>query len=315
MSHPAAPTSFDALKAFAYERILNEDPFTHSIILLGTFPVPANLSERVKAVVRIERTTLNADEGVRLLGDPGLLTRIKLEQSTDIYTWLFGWLGEERAGDVKVNIICPATETHINKYLKQEHVLVHETPELYEKIVKPYIAAFPPSRTQWVENILTGLSEKDKILFNSPDFLILPDMKWDLKTVTSLYLIAIVQDRSIRSLRDLRRRHIPLLQSIRREAARVVGEKWGLGKGSLRMYIHYQPSYYHFHVHMVNANYQGNILGMAVGQAYILDDVISLLELDPEDGPGIYERMTLTYGLGDQHGLFKALTESQSGEV
>jgi m7GpppX diphosphatase len=26
--------------------------------------------------------------------------------------------------------------------------------------------------------------------------------------------------------------------------------------------------------------------------------------MEPEQGPGVFERMTLTYGLGDQHGLF-----------
>jgi len=132
-------------------------------------------------------------------------------------------------------------------------------------------------------------------------------MKWDLKTVSSLYLVALVQDRRIRSLRDLRKGHVGLLSSIRSEAERVVQEKWGLGRGALRMYVHYQPSYYHFHVHIVNANYQGAMLGMSVGQAHLLDDVISLLELDLEEGPFVFERMTLTYGLGDQHGLVDAM--------
>ena len=123
--------------------------------------------------------------------------------------------------------------------------------------------------------------------------MILPDMKWDLKTVSSLYLVALVQDRSIRSLRDLRKRHVGLLSSIRSVAERVVQEKWGLGRGALRMYVHYQPSYCklhppdlrvaevvlvdHFHVHIVNANYQGAMLGMSVGQAHLLDDIISLV--------------------------------------
>jgi len=74
--------------------------------------------------------------------------------------------------------------------------------------------------------------------------------------------------------------------------------------------VHYQPSYYHFHVHIVNANYQTSMMGMTVGQAHLLDDVISLLELDPDEGPGVYERMTLTYGLGDQHGLFESMKDS-----
>jgi m7GpppX diphosphatase len=94
-----------------------------------------------------------------------------------------------------------------------------------------------------VENILTGLSEQSKVLYSCPEFIILPDMKWDLKTISSLYLVAITQDRTIRSLRDLRKHHVGLLKSIRLEATRVVQAKWGLGNGSLRMFIHYQPSY------------------------------------------------------------------------
>src|SRR6266567_3311107 len=66
-----------------------------------------------------------------------------------------------------------------------------------------------------VENILTGVSESSKILYSCPEFLILPDMKWDLKTISSLYLVAITQDRTIRSLRDLRKHHVGLLKSIR----------------------------------------------------------------------------------------------------
>lgn len=35
------------------------------------------------------------------------------------------------------------------------------------------------------------------------------------------------------------------------------------------------------------------------------------LELDPDNGSGIFERLTLTYGLGNQHGLFEAMKEAQ----
>ncbi|KAF8074074.1 scavenger mRNA decapping enzyme [Lyophyllum atratum] len=310
MSHPASPTNLDRLKTFRFDRIINEDPMTHTLTLLGSLPIPTHddslKSECVTAIIRVEKTALYPECAESLFADDGLVQRVVLEESTDIYTWLFGWLGEERERDIKINVICPATEVHIRKYTKQELLMVRETPEMYEKIVRPYIAAFPATRTQWVENILLGLSEKNKVLYSSSDFLILPDMKWDLKTISSLYLVALVQDRSIRSLRDLRRRHVGLLKAMQREGERVIFEKWALGKGSLRMYIHYQPSYYHFHIHIVNAN-QAGMMGMTVGQAHLLDDIISLLEIEPENGPSIFERLTLTYGLGDQHGLFKAM--------
>ncbi|KAG6810241.1 hypothetical protein H0H92_012763 [Tricholoma furcatifolium] len=307
MSHPTAPTTLVQLKSFQFEKLINEDPFTHSLTLLGSFPAPPEEEGRVTAIVRVEKTALDPGESNTLMNV--LVDRVELEQSTDIYTWFFGWLGEKRDRDIKINIICPATEVHIRKYTRQEVIMVKETPESYEKIVKPYIAAFPKARTQWVDNILLGLSEQDKVLYSSEQFLILPDMKWDLKTISSLYLLALVRDESIRSLRDLRKKHIPLLQAIYHESERIVAEKWGLSKGSLRMYIHYQPSYYHFHVHIVNAN-QAGMMGMAVGQAHLLDDVISLLELEPMNGPSIFEQITLTYGLGDQHGLFEAMQEA-----
>jgi len=310
MSNPAAPKSLSGLNEFSFIKVLLEDPFAHSIVLLGTFPSPTEPADKIQAIVRIEKTALNSENPARFFSENGYVQRVELEECTDIYTWLFGWFGNTRERDIKINVICPATDVHVRKYSKQEQVIVHETPELYEIFVKPYISAFPASRTQWVENILTGLSEQSKILYSSPSFVILPDMKWDLKTVSSLYLVSIVQDRTIRSMRDLRKCHIGLLKDIRREAARIVSEKWGLGNGSLRIYVHYQPSYYHFHVHIVNANYQAGMLGMTVGQAHLLDDIISLLELDPDDGPGIYERMTLTYGLGDQHGLFECMKDS-----
>ncbi|KAF8994468.1 HIT-like domain-containing protein [Cyathus striatus] len=285
MSHPSAPKSFSALNTFKFERILNDDPLSHSLIILGTFATSEG-NERVQAVVRIEKTALHPSEAPQFFGENGLIKKVEFGNSTDIYTWFFAWLGEERERDVKINIVCPATDVHIRKYTKQEQLIVRESPELYEKIVKPYILAFPPSRTQWVENILTGISEQDKILVTTPDFLILPDMKWDLKNVTSLYLVALVQDRSIRSIRDLRKKHLHLLKDIRREAEKVVKERWGLGKGSLTMYIHYQPSYYHFHVHIVNANYHGAMLGMTVGQAHLLttSSLISTWTLKPALG-------------------------------
>jgi hypothetical protein len=39
-----------------------------------------------------------------------------------------------------------------------------------------------------------------------------------------------------------------MLRAIRREGSRVVKEKWGIGEGGLRMYVHYQPSYCEFFV-------------------------------------------------------------------
>ncbi|CDO73905.1 hypothetical protein BN946_scf185016.g62 [Trametes cinnabarina] len=278
-----------SLRQFRFERVLNEDPLTHALTLLGTLPVDGTSDARAPAVVRIEKTALTSDNAEQLVSQH--LKDTKLLDNTDIYTWLLGWLNpSNERPDVKINIVHPATEVHIRKYSRQEVAIVHETPQLFQRIVKPYIAAFPPSRTQWVENILNGVSEVEKVLFRDPSpehgYLILPDMKWDLATVSSLYLVAIAFNRNIRSLRDLNKSHLGMLKSIRREAARVAKERWGLGHGSLRMFIHYQPSYY-----------------IALTSTQI--------ECDPDEGPSILERMTFTYALGEQHGLYAPMKAAQ----
>lgn len=118
-----------------------------------------------------------------------------------------------------------------------------QPPELNGNIPSEYAWKQTLIYATRVENILAGVSEQGKILHSSPEFVLLPDMKWDGRTVTSLYLLAIVRDRTIRCLRDLRKTHVGLLKSIQSEALRIVQEKWGLGDGSVRFFIHYQPSY------------------------------------------------------------------------
>jgi m7GpppX diphosphatase len=98
-----------------------------------------------------------------------------------------------------------------------------------------------------VSDILSGAAEASAVLFADPDpehgFVLLPDMKWDGRAPAALYLLALARAPGLRSLRDLRRAHLPLLTAVRATAARVAAEKWGLPHGALRMFVHYQPSY------------------------------------------------------------------------
>jgi m7GpppX diphosphatase len=84
----------------------------------------------------------------------------------------------------------------------------------------------------------------------------------------------------------------------------------------------------HFHVHVVHIEHEG-LAGMTVGQAHLLDDLISLvsprpaksacltddhqLELSPPGPePSIITRMTFTYALGVEHGLYAGLAEDDT---
>ncbi|GHJ85941.1 hypothetical protein NliqN6_2343 [Naganishia liquefaciens] len=309
------------LAQFTPTRVLSSSTSTPSVYLLGTI-------DGQDAIVHVLKTNFNVPQVPQGEGDKepegidawGSKVRemvsfdkvLELEDN-DIYRWASAWWPTNRPHpDVKLTLIYPATELHIRKYEAQQRVVVVETPEVYERVVRPYIESIPASRIQWVYNILNHEKEADKILYEDPDpqtgFLILPDLKWDQKTLATLYLSAIVFDKSIRSVRDLAKHHLPLLYNIQHAAERVVA-RYGLAAEAVRMFVHYQPSYYHFHVHIVALENEAYV-GLHIGKAHLLNDLISLLELSDEQGPSLCQRMTWTYVVGREEALGRALCEA-----
>ncbi|GAB1522246.1 hypothetical protein RhiTH_005360 [Rhizoctonia solani] len=326
----------ERLKLFKLDRVLNEgekvpqrlpslttsqsslDPLSHSISVLGTLPKHNQTDERIPTIVQVTKTPITPEEIASVKDAFGKLETIG---QNDIYHWVLGWLGEKRSPDVKITIVENATDVHIRKFTRQPWSMVRETPQLYVEVVRPFIDAFPTSRLQWVYNILSHESEADRILYEdrSPTegFIILPDLKWDGTTMSMFYIQAIVHTRDIHSLRDIRKRHLPMLRNIRRQSIKVAQDKYGLPAGQLRLFVHYQPSYYHFHVHIVTLELSGQA-NANVGMAHLFDDVIAMLELEPDglsDGQGTFARMTMTYNIGKQHGLHDALVERQEGLI
>ena len=49
-------------------------------------------------------------------------------------------------------------------------------------------------------------------------------------------------------------------------------ERYGVPRNSLRVFLHYQPSYYHLHVHFVHVSNTGG--GALAGKAVLLDDAV-----------------------------------------
>ena len=115
--------------------------------------------------------------------------------------------------DVKLTYIYPASPLHIKKYSKKQLSLISETQQRYESIVRPYIEK-NQLNAQWVYNIIDGKSERERILIEADQFLVLPDMMWDGKAAESLHILGLVKSRDIHSIRDLKPEHIPLLRSL-----------------------------------------------------------------------------------------------------
>lgn len=62
--------------------------------------------------------------------------------------------------------------------------------------------------------------------------------------------------RDIFTLRDLTATDIPLLQSILTESFPAIQKMFGVPEAKISAYFHYQPTYYHLHVHFVHTEKQ-----------------------------------------------------------
>lgn len=138
--------------------------------------------------------------------------------------------------------------------------------------------------------------------------------------MSSLYLCAILHRHDLSSIRDLNESHIPLLQNIQHKTIEAVSAKWPeVRADQMRMYFHCtrsalslltldHPSYYHLHIHIVHTDYQGSD-GMAVGKAWLLDDVIEQLALL---GPEGFKRKTITVIVGEESDLWTKVYNKSS---
>jgi len=215
---------------------------------------------------------------------------------------------------------------------RKKFFTVVETPELYQTKTLPIIDAVPKASMQWVHNITSNIKPdklantydivhnktKEKVIFSDPDketgFALLVDFKWkkhpkkiegaDLKNVETegLYCIAF-PIKSLRTIRDLKGEHLGLLKSIRDQGAAAIKKHYGMNRTELRIFIHYLPQFYYFHVHFTGPSID---FGIYADQARMLDEVIGNLEMDSE----YYSKCKLVIKVGTEE-LKKALLPEQ----
>ena len=229
-----------------------------------------------------------------------------------------------------LEVIAPASEKQIARSRPQPGVLIEETPQLYRDAVKPYIDGMDPRSISWIGNVLNMSKERERVLFNDPNkedgFLLNIDTKWKShpdpnlavgdeavkatwkghKAVRDLYCLAICHRTDVKSLRDLTAAHLPLLKRILKVGTETVCETYGVNADELRVFVHYQPQFYHFHVHFTRLH---NDLGCQVERAHLLADIINNLEAD---SACYASKRTLYYQLKANDKLLAAIREHQA---
>eukprot|EP00238_Polyblepharides_amylifera_P012952 CAMPEP_0196598230 /NCGR_PEP_ID=MMETSP1081-20130531/94203_1 /TAXON_ID=36882 /ORGANISM="Pyramimonas amylifera, Strain CCMP720" /LENGTH=292 /DNA_ID=CAMNT_0041923899 /DNA_START=641 /DNA_END=1519 /DNA_ORIENTATION=- len=290
-----------SLDNFVFEQILGEDSLSKRVAVLGRFE-----GQEGQAVVTAHRRHFEKDSLSKLLSGS---TQTTLDFKNDIYSKFTGTATAELSL-VTIDVVFPATKKHIAKATDQKFQMIRETPETYASVTLPYIRSIPAASIQWVYNVLDKKAEVERLIFEDPDaqlgFMLHPDLKWDQVTPENLYCLAICHRRDIQSLRDLTDAHLPLLQNIRAKGLQAIKEKYGIEEKYLRIYVHYQPSYYHFHVHFTHTAYPG---GAVTGHAHLLDDIIDNISNICSD---YYAKKVMNFHLGENHPLFKLLESASN---
>lgn len=308
------------LPFFQLDQILSQDQQGRRINLLGTI-------HEQQAVFTLERAAFPSEAAdVESLLNSLINTRNL--GANDVYRWYMSNSLSDAHPNVKVNLIWPCSESHVRKYATQKVRYVTETPENYAEHIKPWIEGTQRTekRVGWIYNILDGITEQDDVVYRSEEygnyenadrsdslgFVLLPDLNWDRRSVEGLHLLALVERRDLWSLRSLRKRDLEWLRRLREETMRAAASEARRLSGSgddiadedqFKCYVHYQPTYYHFHVHVVHVMLEAGTT-QAIGKAFSLDLLMSMLENLKHEDDGL-ESISVSYTMGEESELWK----------
>lgn len=103
----------------------------------------------------------------------------------------------------------------------------------------------------------------------------------------------ICRRRDLISFRDLNAIHLDLLENILESSTRFVKETFGLNRNQLKIFAHYQPSFYHFHIHIIHIG----LFSTHSLRAVLLEDIIDNMKSD------YYQSCSLTFSSSLSHPL------------
>jgi m7GpppX diphosphatase len=116
-----------------------------------------------------------------------------------------------------------------------------------------------PIKLSWIQKIIDGEAEREKVLERRDEYLVVRDWKFDIKynkegnaiyNREDLHLLGIPMER-ICSMRDIEHHHIPMLNKMKEDALICCENIFGMNREEIKIYFHYPPSTYHLHVHFV----------------------------------------------------------------
>jgi m7GpppX diphosphatase len=237
--------------------ILDENPDRCFITLLGMLNYK-NEKQNENFVIKIKKKEFNLND-IKLISEKikNVLSSPEQKFNNDIYyKFVTDDLIENKC---KVDLIYPADSKVIDKYRRKALALFKETAEIYKEKTLKYIQSIDPNHVKWIHNILYNNSEK--IIHQIENVLVITQDYNSKDNENLVNCLGIPYDDKIFSLRDLNENHLPLLEKFY-NARKNLAKYYNVHKNQIRCFVHYPPSFYYFHVHYLNVEYESNSTGI-----------------------------------------------------
>jgi m7GpppX diphosphatase len=186
--------------------------------------------------------------------------------------------------NVEIMIIKPYLQQDYDKYTKFDKTMIDETMEYYNTITLP--TALKTDK-QWIYEILDNGAEKERIIYEDLDFLLIQDMKWSGVNINDIHILAIIRRKDILSIRDLDETNVDLIEKIDMISKTEISLKYNIPIEEIRSCFHYYPSFWHLHIHFDTYGQAG--ASDTIDFCRPLHDVVQNIKLCPD----YYKRVTL----------------------
>jgi hypothetical protein len=125
----------------------------------------------------------------------------------------------------------------------------------------------------------------------------------------AFHWLAVVTDTSLRTIRDLRGEHVPMLQALHAQSCQKIFEEYGVHASQVLAYLHYPPSVYQLHIHFKHLS--GHNAFHDTFRVHPLLSIINNLKIDSE----FYKRSHLQLPVYVHTDLYQALLEKNSDKT
>lgn len=170
---------------------------------------------------------------------------------------------------------------------------VMETPEVYASeetqcFIRGELAR---ANKQWVREVVDGTREGESVRLRTDDYVLLPDIHCHRRQsrgtrggsprLPRFNWLAIMADPGLRSVRDLRAHHVPMLERMHRECLDAIQrEHPEVDEADVMVFANYPPSVYKLHFHFCAPFFRP--MAFDAFRMHTLSSILNSLRLHPD---------------------------------